>query len=350
MAPVRSTSTKSSEGSAPAVLWHAEPGGRVVCDLCAHRCRILPGRPGICQVRINEDGALKTRVFCRLITSHVDPIEKKPLFHFLPGTRSLSIATVGCNFRCGYCQNWQISQHVRERGTAPGEEADPAAVVAMALEAGCATLAYTYTEPTIFFETCEAVGTLARRAGLRNVFVTNGYMTPEAVDRARGFLDAANVDLKGFDDARYRKVCGASLKGVLAGLEAILAAGIWVEVTTLVVPGVNDSDRELEAIARHLAGLSTRIPWHVSRYHPDYKMREGVATPASTLGRAYDLGRAAGLRYVYVGNLPGHASESTYCPSCETMVLGRQGFTVTADAIPDGRCGTCGTTVDGVWR
>ena len=351
MEPAPNTSAKNSrDGSSAAVLWHEEPGAKVVCDLCAHRCRILPGRAGICQVRFNDGGALKTLVLNRLISMHADPIEKKPLFHFLPGTRALSIATVGCNFKCRYCQNWQISQHVREFGGLPGDRTPPETVVKAALRSGCSTIAYTYTEPTVFFETCEEVGGAARKAGLRNIFVTNGYLTPEAVRRAGAFLDAANVDLKGFDDARYRKTCGATLKGVLSGLSALLEAAVWVEVTTLVVPGFNDSEAELRALAGHLAALSPDIPWHVSRFHPDYQMNDGEPTPVQTLRRAYEIGREAGLRHVYLGNIPGRPEENTYCHNCERMVIGREGFLLTGDNMRDGRCGSCGTSISGVWH
>jgi pyruvate formate lyase activating enzyme len=331
----------------PAVLWHKEPDGRVVCDLCAHRCRILPGQAGVCQVRVNRGGELRTLVLNRLISAHLDPIEKKPFFHFLPGSFSLSIATVGCNFRCDFCQNWQISQHVREHGDFPGDVTEPEEVVGTALKGACASISYTYTEPTIFFETCEAVGRLARDRGLKNNFVTNGYLTREAALRAAAFLDAANVDLKGFDDSRYRTVCGATLKGVLDGLEALLDNGVWVEVTTLVVPELNDSEAELRAIARHIRGLGPDIPWHVSRFHPDYKMTGGKATPLSTLKRAYEVGREEGLKYVYTGNVPGDDSENTYCPDCAKMVVGRVGFRLTATNLRDGRCGSCGSRIAG---
>ncbi len=347
--PSPSTSRKTIDVGQRAVLWHAGESGRVVCDLCAHRCTILPGRPGICQVRVNAQGELRTLCHNRLIAAHVDPIEKKPFFHFLPGTRSYSIATVGCNFRCRYCQNWQISQAVREFKETDGTEIAPEKVVAAAIGQACDTIAYTYTEPTIFFETCESVGLLARGAGLRNLFVTNGYLTREAVARASTFLDAANVDLKGFDDGRYRRVCGATLKGVLEGLELLLAAGVWVEVTTLVVPGVNDSDQELRSIALHLAGLGRSIPWHISRFHPDYKMLEEEATPVATLERAYALGREAGLDYVYVGNVPGHPGESTFCPNCATMVITREGFTLSSRHMRNGACSRCGAPVAGVF-
>lgn len=349
MEPARFTSTKSDSALPEAVLWHPGRGERVVCDLCAHRCTILPGKAGICKVRINEAGVLRTRVYNRLIALHSDPIEKKPLFHFQPGSTSLSIATVGCNFRCRFCQNWQISQHVRQHGRVPGDDTDPAAVVRTALESGASSISYTYTEPTIFFETCEAVGLRARAAGMKNVFVSNGYLTAEAVKRAGTFLDGVNVDLKGFDDGRYRRVCGATLKGVLDGIDAILNAGIWLEITTLVVPGVNDSDEELTAIARHIASLDPSIPWHISRFHPDFEMDRAVPTPIETLARAAEAGRAEGLRFIYLGNVPGHDGENTYCPKCATMLIGRVGFRLTRRNLDVDRCPKCRTPVPGVF-
>jgi len=349
VALARSTSTKSSESLAEAALWHSEEAGAVRCDLCAHRCLVRPGRAGICRVRVNDAGVLKTLVLNRLVSAWPDPIEKKPLFHVLPGARAFSIATPGCNFRCKYCQNWQISQAPREKNTIPGNVTPPAAVVESAIRSGCDVVAYTYTEPTIFFETAEAVGLLARDRGLKNIFVTNGYLTQEAVARAVSFLDAANVDLKGFDDAKYRKVCGATLRGVLDGIDSLLAAGIWVEITTLVVPGLNDSDQELNAIARHIAGLGRHVPWHLSRFHPDFRMTGPGPTPLSTLERAWSAGREAGLDFVYLGNMPGHASESTTCPTCGTMVISRAGFQLTALNLREGRCPSCGERIAGLW-
>jgi pyruvate formate lyase activating enzyme len=330
-------------------LWHSEAADAVRCDLCAHRCLILPGGEGVCGVRVNDSGALKTLVLNRLVSAWPDPIEKKPLFHFLPGAMAFSIAAPGCNFHCDYCQNWQISQAQRAGGTLPGEIKPPDAVVEAAMRSRCEVVAYTYTEPTIFFETAEAVGLKARTRGLKNIFVTNGYLTREAVGRAVSFLDAANVDLKGFDDAKYRKVCGASLRGVLDGISFLLAAGIWVEITTLIVPGLNDSDRELNAMARHIAGLGRHIPWHLSRYHPDYKMAGPHPTPLATLERAWRAGRGAGLDFIYLGNTPGHASESTACPTCGTMVIGRDGFRLTALALREGKCPSCGEGIAGLW-
>lgn len=349
MAPSLSTSANKGN-TAEAVLWRPGKDGAVVCDLCAHRCLILPGKSGVCRVRVNAEGELRTTVRHRLVAAAVDPIEKKPLFHFLPGSLSYSIATAGCNFRCDFCQNWRISQAARLSPLGlDGRIVPPEAVVEEALRQGCASIACTYTEPTIFFETAEDVGLLARERGLRTLFVTNGYLTREAVKRSRTFLDAANVDLKGFDDKRYRRVCGATLRGVLDGLEALKESGAWVEVTTLVVPGLNDSAEELSAIARHLASLDPNIPWHVSRFHPDFKRDDVGATPVSTLVRARETGLAAGLKHVYVGNLPGQGAENTSCPNCATILIERSGFSVVRNRIANGRCPECSVVVAGVW-
>ncbi len=349
MARSLSTSTKRNDAH-EAVLWRPLAGGAVACDLCAHRCHILPGRSGVCKVRLNEAGTLKTLVRNRLVAAAVDPVEKKPLFHFLPGSLAYSIAAAGCNFRCDFCQNWRISQAARlAPEPIPGEEVPPGAVTDGALRSGCASIAFTYTEPTVFFETAENAGLLAREAGLRNLFVTNGYITREAAGRAKAFLDAANVDLKGFDDGRYRRACGATLKGVLEGIEALIEAGVWIEITTLVVPGFNDSEEELAAIAKHIASLGHQVPWHVSRFHPDFKRTGSPATPASTLERARDLGLAAGLKHVYVGNLPGHSSQNTFCPNCATILIERSGFGLLGSRIAGGRCPRCGAEVAGIW-
>ncbi len=349
MARSLNTSTKRSDAQ-EAVLWRPLADGAVACDLCAHRCHVLPGRSGVCKVRINDGGALRTLVKNRLVAAAVDPIEKKPLFHFLPGSLAYSVATAGCNFRCDFCQNWRISQAARlAPRSIPGESFPPEAVVDGALRSGCASIAFTYTEPTVFFETAEEAGLLAREAGLKNIFVTNGYMTREAAMRAKAFLDAANVDLKGFDDRRYRRACGAALKGVLEGIEALIEAGIWVEITTLVVPGFNDSKEELAAIARYVASLGPRIPWHLSRFHPDFKRTGCPATPVSTLERARNWGIEAGINHVYVGNLPGHRAENTFCPNCATILIERSGFSLMGNRIAGGCCPGCGAKVAGIW-
>ena len=323
----------------------------VHCDLCHHRCAIKPGRRGLCHVRENREGILHSLVYGRLIARHIDPIEKKPLFHFLPGSRSYSIATVGCNFRCRFCQNADIAQLPADRGGAiAGETATPEAVAADAAARGCRTIAYTYTEPTVFFEFARDTARLAADRGLRNVFVTNGYITPEALDAIHPHLHAANVDLKSFSDDFYRTYCGARLAGVTESLRAMRERGIFVEVTTLVIPGLNDHPEELKDLAAFLVeALGPQTPWHVSRFHPTYRLTDRGPTPVSTLLAARDIGLAAGLAHVYVGNVPGEGGEDTVCPGCGGTVISRWGFQVHANRIKDGRCPDCGTLIEGVW-
>jgi len=334
-----------------ALLYDREADRSVVCRLCAHRCVIRPGLRGICGVRENRDGTLVSLVTDRIVSSGVDPIEKKPFFHFLPGSLAYSIATAGCNFHCLFCQNWSIAQWPREHpGRVPGRDITPAAIVEAARAAGCASIAYTYTEPTIFFELALRTSRLAVEAGLKNVFVTNGYMTREALDLVAPVLHGANVDLKSFSDRYYRKVCGATLPPVLETIAAMRERGIWVEVTTLLVPGRNDTDQELAAMASWLAGVDREMPWHVSAFFPSHKMLDAPPTPARLLHRAARIGLQAGLRYVYTGNIPGDAWENTQCPGCSRCVIRRRGFEVLAMRVQDGRCPDCGTPLAGAWR
>lgn len=329
----------------PAMLAHALADNWVRCDLCAHRCRIPPGKRGICAVRVNHDGRLFTLVYGKAIAAHVDPMEKKPLYHFLPGSLIFSIATAGCNFHCAFCQNWDISQMAKgEHGQITGEPFPPEQVVAAARRAGCRSIAYTYSEPTIFFEYAYDVAQLAHEAGLKNVFVTNGYQTPETIELMQGVIDAANVDLKAFRDATYRAVCGARLQPVLDAIQLMHRAGIWLEVTTLIVPGQNDSDSELRDIARFIASVSHDIPWHISRFHPDYRMLDRAATPRGALMRAAEIGKEEGLRYIYVGNLPGTGHEDTHCPACGRTVIHRMGYSVRND-LKGNCCPQCGTSL-----
>jgi pyruvate formate lyase activating enzyme len=339
-----------------ALLYEKLDNQRVRCDLCAHRCVIAPGRKGVCLVRENRDGMLYTLVYGIPLSQAVDPIEKKPLFHFYPGSTAFSIATVGCNFRCEFCQNADISQMPRDRGEIMGRQASAEDIVRAAQRYSSRSIAYTYTEPTIFFEYSYDIALLAHAAGIASVYVTNGYMTREMLELFQGvggehepWLDAANVDLKAFRDETYKKVCGARLQPVLDSLKTMKELGVWVEVTTLVVPDMNDLEAELGDIAHFIADeLGVETPWHVSRFHPDYQMHDRGATPAATLQRAYELGREAGLRYVYVGNLPGARLEDTTCPNCGQTVVSRWGFQVTQRRIRDGQCTNCGTAIDGV--
>jgi len=324
-----------------AMLYERLEGGLVQCALCAHRCTIKPGRRGICGVRENGEGMLYTLVYADAIAAHVDPIEKKPLYHFLPGTRSFSIATVGCNFRCRFCQNSDISQAPREDPQLRGEEFPPAQVVAAALRYSCDSISYTYTEPTIFFEYAYDTAKLAHDEGLKNIFVTNGYMTLEALEEIDGYLDAANVDLKSFDERFYRRQCGARLQPVLETIRAMHERGVWVELTTLLIPGLNDSDDELKRLVAFIAALDLDMPWHVSAFTPRYKLLDTPHTPLQTIHRAVEIGREAGLRYVYAGNVPGDTYENTLCPSCGKVAIGRIGYRTLINMDGD-KCASCG--------
>jgi pyruvate formate lyase activating enzyme len=333
-----------------ALLYDRLPDRKVQCRLCAHRCIIKPGRQGICKVRENRDGVLISRVYRKLIARHIDPIEKKPLFHVLPGSLSYSVATVGCNFACRFCQNADIAQLPGERsGVLPGDITPPEAVVRAAESAGCRSIAYTYTEPTVYFETALEIARIARERGLLNVFVTNGYMTAETVEMIRPFLDAANVDLKAYTDDFYKTRCGARIEPVKETLRAMKAAGIFLEVTTLVIPGLNDAPDELAALAGFIAGeLGPGTPWHVSRFHPVYRLTDRPPTPVETLTAARDIGLAAGLKYVYVGNVPGNGGEDTPCPGCGETVIRRRGYRILDNRLENGRCPDCGETVHGI--
>ncbi len=324
-----------------AMLYSKLDSGLVRCYLCAHRCTVKPDRLGICGVRQNVGGTLYSLVYAEAIAVHVDPIEKKPLYNYLPGTRSFSIATVGCNFRCSFCQNADISQAPREGSSLRAEEFPPEQVVAAAERYACDSIAYTYTEPTVFFEYAFDTAKLAHEAGIKNIFVTNGYMTLEALEEIDSYLDAANVDLKSFDDRFYRRVCGAKLRPVLEAIEDMHQRGVWVEVTTLLIPGLNDGDDELRQIAQFIAGVDPDIPWHISRFSPRYKMRNRPATPVERIHRAAEIGREAGLAYVYVGNVPGDLHENTFCPSCGAVAIGRIGYHTTLN-LEGRRCASCG--------
>jgi len=320
----------------------------VRCYLCAHQCRIADQKYGFCGVRQNIDGTLYTHAYGEVIAAHIDPIEKKPLYHFLPGTFAFSVATVGCNFHCGFCQNWEISQSTFREGALPGEHWSPKEIVTAALENNCKSISYTYTEPTIFFEYALETAKIAKEHGLRNNFVTNGYMSRECLEMARPYLDAANVDLKFFNDTSYRRICKGSLQPVLDSIARMHEFGIWVEVTTLVVPGENDSDEELRGIAGFISGIDKRIPWHISRFHPDYQFTDHEATPESTLKRAEEIGRESGLSYVYVGNVSGWGND-TYCHNCKKLLIKREIFSILGNHMKHGTCVFCGAAIPGVF-
>ncbi len=330
-------------------LWTPREGGKVACSLCSHRCEIAAGRSGICGVRWNQEGTLVTRAYGEVIAIHVDPIEKKPLHHFYPGSKALSIATEGCNFRCAFCQNWQISQAPRKKGSLRGTyRLSPEEIVREALENECRSISYTYTEPTVFFEYAYDTAKLAGEKGLANTFVTNGYMTEEGLTTIEPYLDGANVDLKFFNEETYRKICGASLEPVLSTIRLMKKMGIWIEITTLVVPGLNDGEEELRDIAAFIAGVDPDIPWHVSRFHPDYEYTDAPATPTATLKAAQAVGENEGLKHIYIGNLLGE-SEDTKCPNCGRIVVRRLGFDVVSTELAGSKCAFCGTPIAGVF-
>lgn len=324
-------------------------GGKVRCGLCRFRCLIADGHRGICAVRENREGTLYTLVYGKVVAEHADPIEKKPLFHFQPGSRSYSIATVGCNFRCLHCQNYSLSQALREGVPVAGKEVPPEEVVRRAVASGCRSISYTYTEPTIFYEYAYDTAALAHEAGLKNVFVTNGYITPEALTRIRPFLDAANIDLKGYSEKFYREVVHATLHEVLESIVEYKRQGIWIELTTLIIPNYNDSDEELKGIARFIAekvGVDT--PWHVTAFHPTYRLTDQARTQVATLRRARQFGLEAGLKYVYEGNVPGEGGENTYCAGCGELLIKRYGYYIEANRIREGKCPACAAAINGV--
>jgi len=340
---------ESTEILKEAVLWEPAEAQKVQCRLCSFRCRIGEGKLGHCNVRKNIGGKLYSLNYYKVCATNVDPIEKKPMYHFQPGSRSFSIAAVGCNFRCEFCQNWQISQAALETGRIDGEAITPEQIAEAAVRSGCKSIAYTYTEPTIFMELCNDCARPAKERGLANVFVSNGYMTREAIDFAADWLDGINVDLKAFTDDYYEKLCSARLEPVLDSIAYIAKeTNIWIEITTLLLPGQNDSEEELKKLANWLvAEAGPDVPWHISRFYPQYKYTDSEPTPLESLQRAEEIGKAAGLHYVYLGNVPGMDGETTYCYKCHTKLIGRIGYRITANHIKDSKCPNCGTAIAG---
>jgi pyruvate formate lyase activating enzyme len=330
-----------------ALLYQKIDDGKVECGLCNHRCKIPPDKRGLCAVRENRDGTLYSLVYGKIIAKHIDPVEKKPLFNFHPGSRSYSISTVGCNFRCLHCQNYDISQYPKEYPDIPGDEMTPERVVREAEATRCSSISYTYTEPTIFFEFAYDCARLAKERGIKNVFVSNGYTTPEATRLIAPYLDANNIDLKG-DDNFYKKVCGARLQPVLETIRLMKELGVWVEITTLIIPSLNDSEDFLKWVADFIKSVDPAMPWHVTQFYPTYKLLDRPRTPVKTLRMAREIGLEAGLKYVYEGNIPGEGCENTYCPSCGELMIERFGFTLRIVNMKNSACPKCGTVIAGV--
>jgi len=331
-----------------ALLYEKLKNKKVRCNLCPHHCVIEEAKRGICGVKENKEGTLYSLVYGRAVASGVDPIEKKPFFHFFPGSYAFSIATVGCNFSCLFCQNADISQFPKEKKEIIGEFLPPEEIVSYAKRNKCKSISYTYTEPTIFFEYAYETAKIAHQQGIKNNFVTNGFISKEAIKLISPYLDAANVDLKSFGDDFYKKFCGARLQPVLDSLKLMKELGIWVEVTTLIIPTLNDSAEELKSIAEFILGLGQETPWHISRFYPHYKMADLPPTPVETLHKAREIGKKVGLNYVYSGNVPGDEGENTFCPHCGKKVISRYGFQTLKNYIKQGKCPYCGTKIAGV--
>ncbi len=330
-----------------AQLYNLLENKQVDCFLCAHRCRIAEGKFGFCSQRQNIQGVLYAHNYGRLVAVNVDPVEKKPLYHFFPGSLTFSIAAAGCNFRCGFCQNWEISQ-LGSVNQQAGEAFRADKVVKLAKQNNCVSIAYTYTEPAINFEFALEAAKQAREAGLRNIFVTNGYMSPQAISLLSPYLDAANVDLKFFKESSYKKICSAHLSPVLDSIRLLKDAGVWIEITTLVIPGENDTPDELSGIAKFIAGVNKDIPWHISRFHAQYKFKDYPDTPEASLRIAYDLGKEAGLQHVYAGNVSGWGQD-TFCSGCSKPIIKREGFRIRESYLSGNKGVFCKEPLPGVF-
>lgn len=330
-----------------AVLWESLAEQKVHCFACAHYCIIKPGQFGICGVRKNIEGELFTNVYENPVAVHSDPIEKKPLFHFLPGSRALSLGTAGCNFHCDFCQNYEISQMRGDK--VAGEYLSVNEAVGMAENHGCDSIAYTYNEPVVFIEYVLDMATEAHRRGLKNVYISNGFESKEALELIRDRIDAMNIDLKSFSDKFYRKLCKGRLEPVLETIRRAYEKGIWIEITTLIIPGENDSEEEIRDIAYFIASVSKDIPWHISRFFPTYKMNHLLPTPLKTLDKAIRIGLEAGLRYVYTGNTPGEHN-ITLCEGCGQKLIIRNRYELTHIHLTKDCCSHCGHKLPGVFQ
>jgi pyruvate formate lyase activating enzyme len=342
------SSDPDAQYTAEAKFYEKLPYRKIKCKLCPRECVIDDRERGYCGVRENRNGVYYTLVHSRVCSAHVDPIEKKPLFHFLPGTLAFSVATAGCNVNCKMCQNWEISQVRPEQ--VRSEYLPPAKLAQMALRSGCKSIAYTYSEPVIFYEYMSDAATAGRAAGVKSAVVTGGYIQEEPLKQLCQRVDAIKVDLKGYSEKFYREVVNGELKPVLKALITIRKLSMWTEIVYLVVPTLNDSDQEFRGLAKWVkTNLGLDVPVHFTRFHPEYLLKNLPPTPVGTLDRAKAIADAEGLRYVYVGNLPGHPGENTYCPKCRRTVVERAGFTVRSLRLRAGKCEYCQEKIPGVW-
>ncbi|MDP2928590.1 MAG: AmmeMemoRadiSam system radical SAM enzyme [Candidatus Omnitrophota bacterium] len=332
-----------------ASYWQKIKDGTVQCVLCPRRCLLNNGQRGVCTVRVNRDGALYTLGYGNPVAVHIDPIEKKPFFNVMPGESAFSIAVAGCNMRCLFCQNWQISQAKPDEVTV--YDMPPEAVVAEAKKNNCKFIVYTYTEPTVFYEYMLDISKLARSKGLKNGMHTCGYINQEPLIELLKYMDAVNVDLKGFSEEFYRKMGAfAQLQPVLDTLKIVKREGVWLEITNLIIPGLNDDPKEIKSMCEWIReNLGEDTPIHFSRFMPSFRLQNLPPTPVSKLEEAYEIAKASGLNYVYIGNVPGHTGENTHCPKCKKLIVGRIGYRITENNIKDGKCKFCGRSISGVW-
>jgi len=331
-------------------IYKKHSGGKVECGICHHRCFLKDGAVGICKVRKNINGSLQSLVYEKIIAKSVDPIEKKPFFHVAPGSLSYSIATVGCNFSCRFCQNSNIAQMPADnKGLIMGDVTPPFSIIKDAVNRKCKTIAYTYTEPAVFFEYLLETAKLAKHEGIGNVIVSNGYMTSEAVDMISPYIDAANIDLKSFSDDFYKNYCGSRLEPVKNTLRKMKAAGVFLEITTLLIPGLNDDLEEIDSMAAFIAkDIGVETPWHISRFHPSYRLTNIRSTPVESLLKAREIGFKNGLKHVYAGNIQGEGGENTYCHQCNSLLIERLGYTILNNRIEGGCCNVCNAKIHGV--
>lgn len=331
-------------------VWKKIDENKIQCQLCNHFCILHDGERGKCGVRVNQNNELYTLVYEKVAALNIDPIEKKPLYHFLPGTKTFSLGTVGCNFSCTFCQNHALSQFPKKHNEIIGEKVTPEIIVQASINYNCDSISYTYSEPTIFFELLEDTAKIALDRNLKNVIVSNGFMSSHCLERLNGLIHGANIDLKSFSDDFYTKICDGKLKPVLNNLISLLKMGVWLEITTLLIPGKNDQEEELKNVAKFIKKeLGENVPWHISRFHPDYKLFDSTITPLASLEKAYEIGLAEGLKYVYLGNVAGSTRENTYCHRCGALLIQRTGFHAEIMNLKNGHCKKCSTYIPGFW-